>query len=187
MFIPIYNLAKFRNPTDLPKIAEVINNNDPKRIGRIKVRLEGLYEPEDAFGSNLPWIRKMSSSMGLSSDERNIPFIGDKVEIIWPYDNKHAFYRGLPYGQINNIAELDTYDWGWAMESGTAILINKNTGDFIIKTAGGSISGDSGGNIIIKGGNINIDGTTTIDGVSFLSHQHTNGNQGDNTGGVVST
>lgn len=32
---------------------------------------------------------------------------------------------------------------------------------------------------------VNINGTLTINGVSYLSHKHSNGNQGANTGGVV--
>lgn len=32
---------------------------------------------------------------------------------------------------------------------------------------------------------VNINGTLTINGVPYLSHQHSNGNQGANTGGVV--
>ena len=181
MFIPIYNLAKFRNPTDLPKIAEVINNNDPKRIGRIKVRLAGLYEPEDASGSNLPWIRKMSSELGIGVDERNIPTVGDQVELIWPYDNKHAFYRGIPYGDISNIdsEELSTYNWGWLTKSGTAIMLNKNTGDFIIRTNKSSIHGDNSGKIVISAENVEIQG------INFLDHKHSKGDGGYPTGGVI--
>lgn len=33
--------------------------------------------------------------------------------------------------------------------------------------------------------NINIDGNTVIDGKNFLSHQHSNGNNGSNTGAVI--
>lgn len=49
----------------------------------------------------------------------------------------------------------------------------------------------SAGNITLKSATITLDGevtttgTTTIQGKEFLSHVHSNGNQGANTGGVV--
>lgn len=184
-FLPLFNVAKLKNNKDLPKIAEVINNEDPKKLGRIKVKLEGFFDPVDKKGSNLPWIRKMSSEMGIGVEERNVPAEGDKVELIWPYDEKHAFYRGIPFGASNKIGDLDSYDWGWITDSGFALLVDKNMGRFIIKTQASTITGDSGGNISIIGGNINIDGNTKIDGVSFLDHRHSNGNLGGPTGGVI--
>lgn len=39
--------------------------------------------------------------------------------------------------------------------------------------------------ININASNININGTLTINGTPYLSHVHSNGNQGANTGGVV--
>lgn len=42
----------------------------------------------------------------------------------------------------------------------------------------------SQGNITLKADTITIDGTTTIQGKDFLTHTHSNGNQGKPTGGV---
>lgn len=65
-------------------------------------------------------------------------------------------------------------------------------GDLVIGTRAGALISMTENNIIIKGGMINIEGAsvnlgpeTTIDGKSFLKHKHSNGNQGQNTGGVV--
>lgn len=57
--------------------------------------------------------------------------------------------------------------------SGT--LITLNNGDISI----------SGGNVVIQASTVQIDSDTTIDGVKFLEHSHTNGNNGANTGSVV--
>ena len=42
-----------------------------------------------------------------------------------------------------------------------------------------------GSSITLNAENININGTLTINGTPYLSHVHSNGNQGANTGGVV--
>lgn len=57
------------------------------------------------------------------------------------------------------------------------ITIGSKTGSALI-----TVNGD---NINITGGNVTISGNTTIDGKNFLQHQHGNGNQGQNTSGVV--
>lgn len=44
----------------------------------------------------------------------------------------------------------------------------------------------TGGKITIEGSEVNINGTLNINGAPYLSHMHSNGNQGANTGGVVS-
>lgn len=187
-FIPIYNIAKYQNYKDTPKIAKVINNNDPSKLGRIKVQLPGMYEPKDSEGSNLPWIRRMQDTFLCGSGEAfSIPEEGSFVEVIWPYDNKNAFYRGLPYGEKSKTGFFTgDYPNEWGFTDGTFLFkVNKATDEFIIKNSGMTIKGDSGGNITINGGNIIITGNTTIDGKSFLGHQHSNGNNGFNTGGVV--
>lgn len=66
-------------------------------------------------------------------------------------------------------------------------------GEVVIGTQSGaviSLSGQgisiSGGEISITGSSVNIGSDTVIDGVIFLEHQHSNGNNGANTGGVIS-
>ena len=64
------------------------------------------------------------------------------------------------------------------------VTIGSKTGSALI-TVNGSDINIKGGNISINGGNVTIEGNTTIDGKNFLQHQHSNGNQGQNTGSVV--
>ncbi len=65
-------------------------------------------------------------------------------------------------------------------------------GDVVIGTTSGAVinlnsSGItiSGGEIIITGSSVSIGNETTIDGKKFLEHTHSNGNEGNPTGGVV--
>ena len=231
-FLPLFNIAKLKNNKDLPKIAEVINNADPKGLGRVRVKLSGMFEPSDAEGSNLPWIRKINSEMGIGIQEIDIPAIGDKVEIIWPYDDNHAFYRGLPFGEATKVADNGPFTWGWIMPNGFKFLVNKATGAFQVKNnkctidvsetgkvqittnddiivnsknaeisasqnttilstgntsinASGAVSLKSTGATTITGSSVTIGSSTKIDGKVFLNHKHSNGNDGNNTGGVV--
>lgn len=54
-------------------------------------------------------------------------------------------------------------------------------GDIVIGTVNGGEITISGSKVTIKGGN------TVIDGVNFLNHTHSNGNQGNPTGGVITS
>lgn len=206
-FIPIYNIAKYQNYKDTPKIAKVINNNDPSKLGRIKVQLPGMYEPKDSEGSNLPWIRRMQDTFLCGSGELfSIPDQGSFVEIIWPYDNKNAFYRGLPYSKQSKTELFDQdYPNEWGFTDGNfTFKINKVTKDFIINTGEILIEGKEGKNITIKAkevkvqaenasisansanisaSNVNIGSATKIDGRTFLQHKHYSGD--GTTGGVV--
>lgn len=65
-------------------------------------------------------------------------------------------------------------------------------GDLVIGTVAGALISLTATGISITGGAISISGSsvalgsnTTIDGKAFLSHKHSNGNGGANTGGVV--
>ena len=58
-------------------------------------------------------------------------------------------------------------------------------GDIVIGTVSGAVINLTGNNITITGGNITLGDNTTIDGKVFLQHQHSNGNEGSPTGGVI--
>ena len=59
------------------------------------------------------------------------------------------------------------------------------TGDIVIGTVSGAYISISDDAINITGGNLTISSNTTIDGRIFLEHQHSNGNNGNPTGGVI--
>ncbi len=59
------------------------------------------------------------------------------------------------------------------------------SGDVVIGTKDGALINLTGQAITITGGNITIGSNTTIDGKVFLEHTHSNGNQGNPTGGVI--
>lgn len=65
-------------------------------------------------------------------------------------------------------------------------------GDVVIGTTNGAVVNltsnsvtISGANVVISGSSVNISANTTIDGKKFLEHTHSNGNEGNPTGGVI--
>ena len=68
-------------------------------------------------------------------------------------------------------------------KDGSALLTFDAEGIINIISATVNIAGSS--NIKIEAGNVTIGNNTTIDGKKFLEHQHSNGNNGANTGGVI--
>lgn len=65
-------------------------------------------------------------------------------------------------------------------------------GDVVIGTSSGAIINITedtisivGGDISVNGGSVSISGDTVIEGKTFLEHTHSNGNNGNPTGGVL--
>lgn len=65
--------------------------------------------------------------------------------------------------------------------AGATINLTSNN----ITINGGNITITGSGNVNISGSSINIGSDTTIDGKKFLEHTHSNGNEGNPTGGVI--
>ena len=166
-FLKLFNAARYQDNKDGPKIAKVINNNDPKKQGRIKVSLDGMFEPKDSEGSNLPWIRRQNDTFlnGRNSQAFSVPKVGDVVEIIWPYGKSHAFYRGVPCGSYNNTG---TFTENYPYQSGLCvgdlqITFDEPTHSIKISNNDGfSITADAMGDVTIQGGNINIESDMDI-------------------------
>lgn len=69
--------------------------------------------------------------------------------------------------------------------SGVKIL-DKLGGSSYVTVQDGAITLDNGSaSIKINGGDVTITGTLTINGQAYASHTHTNGNEGQPTGGVI--
>lgn len=106
------------------------------------------------------------------------------------------------------------HEWGW-VDKDFLFKIDRQKGTFILKNGKTYVSGTTSGKTVvygdtvqvkgattvsveggkdvkvnsskisITGSNINIGSNTTIDNRLFLSHQHSNGNDGRPTGGVI--
>lgn len=195
-FIPLVNLAKFKNNKDTPKIGKVINNLDPQRLGRIKIHLPGIYEPQDEQGTNLPWIAKIPDSFlsgSTNSEFFNVPQIGSLVEVVWPYGNKFGFYKSAPYSIQSRTNEFtDNYPYESGLKLGDLVVkFDEGTKSVLITNKKGfKITADATGDVTISGAritiqsdfdldieapNVNIDGNLSVSG-SMESAEGASGN-----------
>lgn len=195
-FIPLVNLAKFKNNKDTPKIGKVINNLDPQKLGRVKIHLPGIYEPQDEEGTNLPWVAKIPDSFlsgSTNSEFFSVPQIGSLVEVVWPYGNKFSFYKSAPYSmQSSTNTFTDNYPYESGMKLGDLVVkFDQGSKSIIITNERGfTITADATGDVTLSGAritiqsdfdidleapNVNIDGNLTVSG-TMQSAEGANGN-----------
>jgi hypothetical protein len=83
----------------------VIDNNDPKKLGRIKCRIIGLAEESDA-GKNI-WVYPHDSKDSSSGQALNVPEKNKEVIIVFPYGNiYYPVYIGYWGNEKNALAQL---------------------------------------------------------------------------------
>ena len=95
----LLNMVDFFKPAQLLRRVYqgiVLENEDPRKIGRVKVRISGLLEGDiDA----LPWCyQKTPSGLGGSgtSSSFSVPNIGSLVVVEFPFDDPYSpFYTGF--------------------------------------------------------------------------------------------
>lgn len=173
-FLPLNNIAKIDNNTDIPKFGTVIYNNDPEKLGRIKVKLTGIFEPTDEIGSNLPWVRQLTDTFlcGNNCEMFSVPEIGSVVEIKWAFDNRTPFYTGAPYSQKHKTNAFDEdYPNTQGMKIGDFLLkINQSKNIATISHPGFNLTINNDGtstlslssSLIVKAPNIKLDGDVNV-------------------------
>lgn len=128
------------------------------------------------------------------------------------YTDENPFGK---FAKTGAFKENYPYEWGWAVGENFLFKMDTDKGTFLLKNGKSYVSGNidgqtvvygedvvvqgtksvlvqsndtvtvRGDNINVRGGKVNIGGSTTVDGRVFLSHRHTNGNDGKPTGGVI--
>lgn len=99
-------VRKLTRPMAQTQIGEVIDNKDPKGMGRVKVRLLWMSAPQTT-----PFIRMTLPHFGLHKDNKKtrgfqfVPTIGDQVMVGFEYNNpERPFVIGaLPHGKNSGI------------------------------------------------------------------------------------
>lgn len=129
---PILPILKNKKDyTGMSYIGTVEDNNDPEKLGRVRVRISiyGDLAPED-----LPWASPLLGSHGNSSSAGgfNIPSIGNQVRVTFPSKDMTApYYSGAELNSLNKVTLFDdNYPnaYGYKDENGNFIKIDKKVG-----------------------------------------------------------
>lgn len=164
-FTPVAVTAHQYKNTDLPKFGVVKANNDPLKLGRIKVEIEGIYE---GAIETLPWVRrKMDAAFcGNNCEIFDVPEVNSVVEVRWNYDDSTPMYSGVPYNQKHATgAFAENYPYEGGIKFGECLIkFDKASNIITIDNGKAQIVLDSFGDCSIACNNvaINCDSTAEI-------------------------
>lgn len=87
-------------------IGEVVDINDPKKLGRVKIRINELFGTEIQIpNSALPWAAKEDNHfLGFGSKQFSIPRVGAKVSM---YFSKGDIYSPIYTGELQSQGNYD--------------------------------------------------------------------------------
>lgn len=118
-------------PSAMSYLGFVEDNNDPKKIGRVKVRIAPYSELSTA---DLPWASPKLGTHGNSSSYGglNVPEVGSQVRVDFPSRDLTApYYSGAELNEINRTTFFDEdypNTYGYKDSIGNFAKINKERG-----------------------------------------------------------
>jgi hypothetical protein len=133
MLIDLENLIRVADDLTREYLGVVVDNNDPKKLGRVKVTIDGLLE---GSASDLPFVQSK-----MNPDFFMVPEVGDKLRITFrDGDIYMPEYSGYYHTTETHNSEFDTdYPNSLGIErSGFKIKYNKQSELFEIQTPNGS-------------------------------------------------
>jgi phage protein D len=153
----------------------VTNNNDPEKLGRVRVKYPALGDDTEGW-----WARVTGPNAGDSRGLMMMPQVGDEVVIGFEHDDVHRPYvlGSLWNGQAKPGDDLAVLDGSFSLQSDQKVQIHakdaitiKSDKDFTLETTGkvdqkpqGDMTVDGSQSVTIKGGtSISIEGTTNLE------------------------
>lgn len=116
------------NPATMSYLGMVEDNEDPEKLGRLKVRISPYmdFEPED-----LPWACPTLGTHGNTPNAGgiNIPEVGSQVRVYFPsHDLTAPYYMGAELNELNRTTFFDDdypNAYGYKDSTGNFIKVNK--------------------------------------------------------------
>jgi hypothetical protein len=160
-FINIADKISPKNPLLQMHDGTVVDNNDPLKLGRVRVTIPNVLQSTDP--KRLPWMKNIQpAGLGgsIHSNSVNVPEIGSQLIIIFPHNNIYFGYF-IGYSQNkkihNDFFDLDyPNSYGWVDSAGNKFRINKKSGIIdIIHLSGTHIQ-------ILKDGTISVTSVASL-------------------------
>lgn len=120
-------------PTTMSYLGFVEDNNDPEKLGRIKVRIAPYSELST---TDLPWATPKLGTHGNSAEYGglNVPELGSQVRVDFPSKDFTApYYSGAELNEVNKTTFFDEdypNTYGYKDSVGNFIKVNKERGTF---------------------------------------------------------
>lgn len=124
-------LKEQTDPASMSYLGCVEDNNDPEKVGRIRVRIALFSE---LATEDLPWAYPLLGTHGNSSEYGglNVPEVGSQVRITFPSKDLTApYYSGAELNKVNRTTFFDDdypHTYGYKDSIGNFIKINKERG-----------------------------------------------------------
>jgi hypothetical protein len=119
----------------------VVDNADPKKLGRVKCTIEGFLTGDTA---NLPWMSPDKEAFlggSNAASKFSVPNMGSELVITFPFDDIYSpFYRGAWESAMTHHPLFDAdypNTWGMADEAGNEFTVNKTLGETKFKHQNG--------------------------------------------------
>ena len=138
----------------------IVDNNDPGKLGRCKVRLsifEGLPD------SDLPWAVPDQTFVGSPQGNFVVPEVGSLVNIYFRDGDVNFPHYSTKVIDRNNMSTLKDDDYPntfilYETANGDYMKVNKKTNEWVLRSASGTIF------TIDSSGNLDIDSTNSLVG-----------------------
>lgn len=147
---------------------KVEDNIDPKKLGRCKIRVSGIFDEKNIPTQDLPWAIPEQTFIGSNIGSFIVPPIDTWVRVYFDNDEMYTpvyTTKALNTNQLSSLRNDDYPDTMVLLESdnGDYIIINRKTLEFEFHHASGlSVN-------INDSGNITIDNTGSDSGTLTLS------------------
>lgn len=107
----------------------VVDNNDPKMLGRVKAAITGLLEDSTEM---LPWVAPLNP-FGLGGSNNcssfSVPEIGSELIVVFPYEEIYfPFYIGYWQSSVTHQSDFDEdypETYGFKDNTGNILKVNK--------------------------------------------------------------
>ena len=144
---------------------EVVANQDPLHLGRIRVRISYLH-PKEMLDEQIPWVMSFNfNSNPNSQGSAAVPDIGSICWVLFPSDD---MYSGIYLGCLPNVQQelLEDYPntYGFIDRSGSLLMANTAQDKYVFHHVSGTIIKiDCNGRMQIKVADDSMNASATSD------------------------